>query len=117
MKHKVRIAKATEQDIVATENFMEAFESLFDYVEVKKTDLYKKVCLEMNIDPGCVSGMEFDSIRLEIARRIFKHCAGRWIRVTNTAAVMVDQICSNDVSYIELNPFLKRSVEGEIMGE
>lgn len=116
MEQSIKIAKANETDIRSTEMILELLERIFYGDSVDDMPIFKKIWHELGY-PAIISNEEIAVIKLEIIRRYFSNCSGRWVKVVNTADVMVGQICSNDVSYIALNPFLKRAVEGEIMGE
>lgn len=112
----VRIAKASESDIKSTEMLLELLENIFFSDNFKSTPVYNKICSEMGYPDGVP--VEYnDSVRLECIRRYFNNCSGRWIKVINTADVMIDQICSKEVGYIELNSFLKRASNNTILGE
>lgn len=116
MKQVVKIAKANSADIQSTEIFLELMERMFYGGDVEDMPVFKKIWHEMGA-PLEMSNEDKAIIKLEIIRRYFSSCSGRWVKVINTVNVMVDQICSKDVSFIELHPFLKKAVNGEIMGE
>ena len=116
MKTVVRIAKASESDIKSTEMLLELLEQIFFSDDFKNKPIYKKICSEMGYPDGVT--IEYnDSVRLECIRRYFNNCSGRWIKVINTTDIMIEQICSKEVGYIELNPFLKRASNNTILGE
>lgn len=116
MKQVIKIAKANEADIRSTEMLLELLERIFYGDSVDDMPIFKKIWHEMGY-PAIISNEDVAVIKLEIIRRYFSNCSGRWVKVINTTDLMVSQICSNEVAFIELHPFLKRAVNGEIMGE
>lgn len=112
----VRVAKASKLDIESTERLLELLEEIFFSESFSNKPIYKKISTKMGF-PDSVPLEYNDSIKLECIRRYFNNCSGRWIKVVNTADIMVDQICSKEVGFIELNPFLKRVSSNTILGE
>ena len=117
MKQSIKIAKANDLDIRSAEKFLDLMEQIF-YSENRIDDMpiFKKIWKELGYT-HVITDEQVTVIKLEMIRRYFSLCSGRWIKVLNTAEIMVDQVCAKEVNYIELHPFIKRAVEGEIMGQ
>lgn len=112
----VRIAKASKSDIESTEMLLELLEKIFYGEGIEHNPIFKKVVDELGyIYP--ISSEESAAVKFEIIKRYFNNCSGRWVKVINTVEIMVDQICSKDTGFIELNPFLKRASNNTILGE
>ena len=113
---EIKIAKASKLDIQSTESLLELLEQIFYGEDIEQTPVFKKVKEEL-----CyyftLSDEELAAVQIEMIRRYFNNCSGRWVKVINTADVMIDQICSKEVGFIELTPFLKRASNNTILGE
>lgn len=116
MAQSIKISKANETDIRSTEILLELLERIFCGDGIDDMPIFKKIWHEMGY-PTIIPSEDAAVIKLEIIRRYFINCSGRWVKVINTADVMVNQICSNEVSFIELHPFIKRAVSNSILGE
>lgn len=112
----VRIAKASKSDIQSTEMLLDLLEKIFYGEGIEHNPIFKKLVDELGyIHP--LSTEELEVVKLGIIKRYFNNCSGRWVKVINTVEIMVDQICSKDTMFIELNPYLKRASNNSILGE
>lgn len=120
---KAKIVKPTEQDIHTVYRFLELCEFLFtegsSFEDLDDTDpvkiLYDKITRDIYDTEIDIENP--DEVRLEVIRRIFLNCSGRWIKVMNAAVILADQICDPSVGYVELHPFFKRANQNTMLGE
>lgn len=117
MKLEIKVAKASEIDIRSTEELLEFLEQVFYSDDVDDCPMVNDIAKEFGYYPSSITMEECAIVLMEAIRRKFKKCSGRWIKVTNTADIMVNQLCDRSVNYIKLDPYLKKLLDNSMMGE
>ncbi len=105
-KHKLRMAKASKEDIKSTMNFLHAMQQVssldFDIKEWEEDEellpIFKRIC-SGGSEPT-IDGLLW----------AYKTIDSRWMRVIMAAEVLVENVCDPELSYLEYKPELKDSL-------
>ena len=117
MELEIKIAKANEKDIRSTEDLLDFLEQIFYNDDIEDCQIFKDIARELGYCSSLITMEEASVVLLEAIRRKFDKCSGRWMKVISTVDVMVDQLCDKNVSYINLDPHIKRALDNSMLGE
>lgn len=127
----MRIAKATEQDLYTTQDFLQTLDSLLD-----SRAFFSKEESWQDWDDDSKDKIKILKIRKELAADMetleeyvdneillfhfikfkFRQCEFNWRRVVSGACVLIDNCCSPEEDHLAYHPYINRCMNGQMLG-
>ena len=129
----MRVAKATNDDIDRTREFLQFMEALFDsrtfricgegWENIFDEDSHECRLLKYNRQKiadgkGCHPSEVDDRLVIyESIKEMYRRCDLSWNRVITATDVLIDNVCDPSVKYLEYHPFIDRAMDNGFFGE
>jgi hypothetical protein len=130
--HKLRMAKATLEDIDKTRDFLQILEQLFDnrwfcshdaqwedwddedenkqeIFRIRKRLAFEEGLSESDVDNGL--------ILFEFIKQKYREIDCHWNRVLGNVDVLIYNACDPQQDTVEWHPYIERALENSILGE